>query len=76
MEAQIRRGFAVSWRRYQEALLRWNVERIMVTSELTGIHVGKIDRVDLGRCHMEHGRPPLSDEAPQFRMDRRFGPRS
>jgi len=74
-EQRLRRGFDVSWRRWKEERLRWQVRQIVVTAGLLGKPWQEVDWVDMVLCRVEHGRPELPSSAPKFRMDQRYGRR-
>lgn len=70
MEAEFDR----SWERYQRALVEWQVQRIVTVSRLLGIAPERVGFGELIWCHVQHGEPPLDDEAPKitdFPGDRR-----
>lgn len=75
VEAQLRRGFQVSYERWQAEWRAWQAHRIAVTSGLLGIPPHKVHHVDMAVCRAEHGVPAHPDEAPVLRWDRRYGPR-
>ncbi|PRY24055.1 hypothetical protein [Pseudosporangium ferrugineum] len=69
------RHFSASWAKYQEALAVWQADRIATASGLLGIPAAEVHGGHIVWCHMEHGVPPLEDEAPKitdFPMDGRL----
>lgn len=75
VEAQLRRGFTVSWERWQAEWRAWQAHRIAVTSQLLCIPPGQVHHIDMTVCRAEYGVPAHPDEAPVIRWDRRYGPR-
>lgn len=75
-EASARRQFAVVLARHRREWIRWQANRIAVTSLLLGIPWQQVTAMDIVFCHVQYGQPALDDTAPKVRRDRRFGPRS
>jgi hypothetical protein len=72
VEAAIRREFEAEWARWQREYAAWQAGRVLTTAELLGIPWQQVTSMDIVWCHVEYGRPALSDAAPKIRRDRRF----
>lgn len=71
-EARARRQFAVVYERWQRELREWQIDRLVTTAVLLDMPVQNVTTMDIVLCHIDHGRPPLDDEAPKIRRDQRF----
>lgn len=67
-----RKEFARVYERWQHELREWQISRLVTTAVLLNMPVGEITSMDIVLCHVEHGVPPLDDQAPRMRRDRRF----
>jgi len=59
--------------RWRRDLIRWQTERIEVTSRLLGIPASEVTDMDIVACVIVHGRPGKPE--PVMRADGRYGPR-
>jgi hypothetical protein len=71
-EQDAARQFATVYARLQRETLAFHIDRILTASELLGKPVEEIEPWDIIWSHCVFGRPPLSNEAPRIRLDRRF----
>jgi hypothetical protein len=74
--AQLERGLNESQRMHERRVEAWHEARREQVAELLGIPVENVNRAALLRCWLRHGRPNIYEDPPEFRWDRRFGPRS
>jgi len=72
-EAQAVREFEAAKRRWRADLIKWQAERILVTSRRMGIPVEHVTEADIIACQIIHGVPDKPQ--PAMRTDRRYGPR-
>lgn len=61
-------------RRLRE-LAAWQAARVRKTARLMGIPAEQVTTASIIVCNLYHGVPPLADEAPPLRLDRRYGRR-
>lgn len=71
-ERRARVQFEHEYSRWRRELLDFRVHQIAVTAVVLDMPVEDVTSIDIVLCHVEHGVPPLEDEAPKMRRDRRF----
>jgi len=64
LEKALNKEFAVVYRKWQEAVRQFHVDRILTTSRLLGIPPERVDMFDIIECRRRHGVPPYEDQAP------------
>lgn len=73
IETQCLRMFEDAKRRWRVDMVRWQAERILVTSRMLGIAPQRVTAGDIFECRIVHGVPARLQ--PVMRHDRRYGPR-
>jgi len=73
--ASMIRAVEAATARHERELVAWQARRIRVTARLLGIELQQVTLGSIIVCHLYHGVPPLADQAPRVRFDRRYGPR-
>lgn len=71
-ERRLRIHFDRSYSRWLAEWKSWQLDRMIVTSQLLDIPLKDVTPFDIGWCHAWYGQPASEDAAPQMRMDRRF----